>query len=423
MTVVEAEWVCPITSPPIRNGAIAIENGRIAGLGDSSKIQGTNRRRHSGCIIIPGFVNAHAHLELTILRGMFENLSFSDWIRRMVRIKYQLMTADDYRLSARLGATEMLRAGITTVAEVMDIGTGWDAMKEFGLRGIAFQEVFGPAESAAGKAMEGLIRKLGRYRTDESRTMRAGVSPHAPYTVSRPLFERVRDFARRESLHMTTHGAESHDETLFVRDGGGPFAEAHAARGIEVTPRGCSPLAYLENLGLLGPDMLIAHAVEADDRDLELLQKNRTPVVHCPKSNAKLGNGVARVREMQDCGISLSLGTDSIASNESLDMFEEMRAAQSNGLTTSEVFRMSTIEGALALGLEDELGSLEPGKLADFSIVDLGWQKPVVEPLEEIVASATRENIRAVYLAGREVSLENEQLWTLAQPVIKRLKE
>jgi 5-methylthioadenosine/S-adenosylhomocysteine deaminase len=260
----------------------------------------------AGCAIIPGFVNAHAHLELTILRGLLENIPFLQWIQRLTHIKYQILTRDDLKLSAQLGAIEMLRAGVTTVAEVMDVGTGWEAMREFGLQGIAYQEVFGPAESVAAESMKGLVSKVDRYRTGESSTMKIGVSPHAPYTVSRPLYELVRDYARKESLRMTAHVAESRDETGFVRDGAGPFAAAHAKRGIEVTPRRCMPVAYMDSLGLLGPDMLLVHGVEANERDLDRLRDTGTFVVHCPKSNAKLGNGTARIHDMLEQRVRVS---------------------------------------------------------------------------------------------------------------------
>jgi len=219
---------------------------------------------------------------------------------------------------------------------------------------------------------------------------------------------------------MTGHVAESGDETLFVRDGAGPFADAHARRGIAVTPRRCTPLGYLESLELLGPDMLIAHAVEADDKDMDRLQLSRTFVAHCPKSNAKLRHSVARVRTMRDRGISVSLGTDSIASNDSIDMFQEMRAAMSHGLTATEVFQMATLEGARALSLDHQLGSLEVGKLADCVVVELG---PASDPLDRMLSSPSATQIRSVFLAGREVSLDNSELWKRAEPVIKRLRE
>ena len=415
MTVYEADWICPIASPPIRNGAISVENGRIVNVATSAEIPGTHRVRYSGCAIIPGFVNAHTHLELAVFRGRLENLPFMDWIQTLVRIKYQELTRDDLKASARLGAVDMLRAGVTTVAEVMDAGTGWEAMREFGLQGIAYQEVFGPAESAVAESMKGLEGKIDRYRIEETETMRIGVSPHAPYTISRPLYQAVRDYARKERLRMTAHVAESHDETLFVRDGAGPFAAAHAKRGIEVTARGCTPVAYLDSLGVLGSDLLLVHGVEADDRDIDRLRDTGTFVVHCPKSNAKLGNATARILEMRDCGVHVSLGTDSMASNDVIDMFEEMRAAifqqrtrtGRDGLTAFDVFRMATIKGAQAMGLDEHLGSLESGKRADFVVVDLGrfTTQTVNDPIETMVESASRGDVKTVFLAGREASL------------------
>src|SRR4029079_13013347 len=135
---------------------------------------------------------------------------------------------------------------------------------EFGLQGTAYQEVFGPAEEAAPGAQSALQEKLDQHRKRETSTQRVGVSPHAPYTVSKPLYEGVRDYARRESLPMTAHIAESGDETLFVRDGTGPFAASHGKRNIAVVARHVRPVAYLDTLGLLGPDMLAVHAIETD---------------------------------------------------------------------------------------------------------------------------------------------------------------
>jgi cytosine/adenosine deaminase-related metal-dependent hydrolase len=433
MTVYEADWICPATSNPIYNGAITVEGGRITQVGTSNKTAGTTRVKYPGCAIIPGFVNAHAHLELTILRGLLENIPFLQWIQQLTQIKYHVLTRDDLKLSAQLGAIEMLQAGVTTIAEVMDVGTGWEAMLEFGLQGIGYQEVFGPAESVVAESIKGLIDKVDRYRSDTSATMKIGVSPHAPYTVSRPLYEAVRDYARREHLRMTAHVGESRDETGFVRDGAGPFADAHAKRGIDVTPRRCMPVAYIDSLGLLGPDMLLAHCVEVNERDLERLSDTRTFVVHCPKSNAKLGNGTARVRDMREQDVRVSLGTDSVASNNVIDMFEEMRAAifqqrtltgRIDSITAAEVFRMATINGAQCLGLDDELGSLEPGKRADFAVVDLRRPatQPVYDPVESMVYSASRGDIESVFNGGREVSLDDSEVLKEIRRVQEKLE-
>src|SRR5205823_1798661 len=273
MTLYEADWICPISSPPVRNGSIGVENGTVAAVYDrrqssdleiaggprsaSAIARGINDRpplqfvRFPGCAIIPGFVNAHAHLELTILRGFLDDLPFSEWIPKLTRAKYEQLSRDEMLLSARLGCMEMIRAGVTCLAEVMDLGTAWPAMREFGLRGIAYQEVFGPAESQVEQAVGDLIQKVDDFRDDETETFRIGVSPHAPYTVSAKLYEAVNWYAQQDNLRMTTHIAESEDEGMFVRWGAGVFAERWTERGIPLNPPGCSPVAYLNSLELL----------------------------------------------------------------------------------------------------------------------------------------------------------------------------
>src|SRR5437870_1419899 len=216
MTIYEADWLCPISSSPTRNGKFAVDNGKIVPLPlgeggrareararaerkrDSAQPQetvealikgapgeGHNLVTFPGCAIIPGFVNAHSHLELTILRGFLEDLSFTDWIPRLTRTKYQHLTRDELLASASLGCVEMIRAGVTCLGEVMDLGTAWQAMRQFGLQGIAYQEVFGPAESQADEAIADLQQKIDAYRPAQPDTLRVGVPPHAPYTASR----------------------------------------------------------------------------------------------------------------------------------------------------------------------------------------------------------------------------------------------
>jgi len=409
MIAYQADWILCGTQPPIPNGFLLVDRDRIATVGRSEVPQGVERLAYPGCAIAPGFVNAHAHLELTLFHDLFHGLAFPDWIRLLTRLKYEKCSREAFRASARLGVAEMLRGGVTTVGEVMDIPTGWEAMLEFGLQGVAYQEVFGPAEDAAPQALRGLREKVENYRKHETSTQRVGLSPHAPFSVSPALYERVRDFARRDGLRMTAHIAESADETLFVRDGDGPFADAHRKRGIKVVPRACSPVAYLDRMGLLGPDMLLVHAVETDDEDHALIQARGAFVVYCPKSNAYLGHRIAPVAAMRSRGIPVALGTDSLASNDGFDMFAEMRmVVEQQQLRCEDALSMATIEGARALGLEMELGSLEAGKRADFSVITL--QDSRRDPLEEMVLRSTLADIRKTFLGGREVNVEMEEL-------------
>jgi 5-methylthioadenosine/S-adenosylhomocysteine deaminase len=259
------------------------------------------------------------------------------------------------------------------------------------------------------EAMRELKKKVSAYRPQETRTRRIGVSPHAPYTVSKGLYAAVRELAQSEQLRMTAHIAESADETLFVREGSGPFAAAHRARKIAVTPRGCLPVAYLDSLKLLGPEMLLVHAIETDDDDRQRIRDSGAFVVHCPRSNAKLGHNVAAIRSLLGLGTTVALGTDSAASNDSIDMFEEMRlAAKQQSLSPAEVFRMATIDGARALGLNYFVGSLEPGKRADFSVVEL--PSGVQDPVTSLVNKSGHSHVRAVFLEGTAVQLARPDL-------------
>lgn len=440
MTIFEAGWICPASSPPICNGWISVNNGKISGLGPlplgassrEAASEGSHRIRFPGCAIIPGFVNAHTHIELTVLRGFLEDLPFTTWIPRLTRTKYQELTRDEMLLSARLGAIEMLAAGVTCIGEVMDLGTGWEAMREFALQGIAYQEIFGPADAQMAEELAGLQRKIETYRHDDTETRRVGVSPHAPYTVSSKLYQAVNDYAQREGLRLATHVGESAEEGLLIRHGAGAFAERLRERGIPVTPQGCSPIAYLHRLGLLHPATLLIHAVDVEDSDFELLGQARPAIAHCAKSNAKLAHGIARIAEMKEAGLPIALGTDSVASNNVVDMFEEMRLAifQQRGrtqrldaLNAETVFRMATLGGAECLGLAGHLGSLEPGKRADLAVVDLNDPavQPVYDPIAAMVYSASRHNVRATYLGGCEVKIDATDILRECNSIARRL--
>lgn len=416
MTVYQADWLCPASSDPLAGGAIAVENGRIVDVGLLPPAADTVR--FPGCAIIPGFVNAHAHLELTILRGFLEDVDFFKWIRAVTVLKQQKLTVDDMRTSARLGVIEALAAGVTCVGEVMDAGVSWPAMIEYGLQGVAYQEVFGPSDAQADDAFKGLVAKVDSMRSLETPAQRLGVSPHAPFTVSPRLFRMVKDYARKQNLAVTVHVAESAEEDRFVRRGEGPFADRHRQRGFAVTAEDCSPIAYLDRCGVLDRDTLLIHAIRLDDGDFAILRRTGASVVHCPKSNAKLGHGIARLLELRDGGVRLSLGTDSVASNNVVDMFEEMRAAvfmqrarlgSFAALGATAAFRMATLGGAECLGLEAHLGSLEKDKRADFVVVDLSEpaMQPVFDPVQSMVYSACRRNVRATYLAGEAVKLDS----------------
>jgi cytosine/adenosine deaminase-related metal-dependent hydrolase len=373
-----ARWVLPISAPPIRDGTVVEEGGRIVYVGSRDDAPGGTDRDLGDCALLPGLINTHTHLELTVFRGLLEDLSFRDWIVRLQGAKVAVMTPERFLDSARWGIAEGVRAGITSFADTCDSGVVLEAMRERGVRGIMYQEVFSPSADPAivREAAARLAEKLARHDALETELQQVGVSPHAPYTVSDPLFALVARSGRRIAVHI----AESDAEHRFVCDGEGPFADALRARGFSVSPRASSPIALLAKLGVLDARPLLIHCVRVSDADIAAIAASGSTVAHCPISNAKLGHGIAPVLEMLDAGIPVGLGSDSMAANNRMHLLEESRAAvlaqrirgeRFDALAASRALELATLGGARALGLADRVGSLEVGKEADLAAFDL----------------------------------------------------
>jgi len=365
---IRAGSVHPVTAPPIEDGAVLIDDrGTIAAVGPHPLVPappGARELAFPHASLVPGLVNTHTHLELTHLADKNAEREFARWIRALRTLK-DATTPEDFSRAAERGVRDAWAAGVTCVADTGSTGAPLEALARLGGRGIYYQEVFGPDPAKCAASMEELRRAIDRLSPLATSPLSLGVSPHAPYTVSEPLYRAVADLARREGWPVAVHLAESHAESDLVREGRGPFADALRARGIAVTPRGCSPVAFLVQRGVVQRGTLCIHCVQVDQDDVELLSRAGASIALCPRSNRAHGHGTAPLSAFRRAGLRVGLGTDSVVSVGDSSLWAEAAAA---GLDGEDGLRMLTIEGARALGLEREIGSLEVGKQADLAV-------------------------------------------------------
>lgn len=411
-----ASWVLPVSTPPIRDGALLVNDaGRIAAVGplESMPPDSEARRIELGdAILLPGLINVHAHPELSAFRGLLDDLPFHEWIPALMRCKRGAqLSFDDYLDAARWTCVESLRHGITTIGATEDSGAAVIALREARMRGLVYLEVFGPAPDQVESSMALLREKIQRFAPETSEHVRIGVSPHAPYTVSDELYRAVAELAVRSHLPVATHTAEAEVEELLVRDGVGPFAAGLRTRGIETAPRAASTVALLERTGILACQPLLIHALRFDDEDLARAADAGATIAHCPIANARLGHGIARTVEMRAAGLRVAIGTDSVASNNRLDLLEEARIAQllqrarlqsASALSSTELLEMITIDAARLLGIADRVGSLEAGKDADFCVVSLvqPHNVPAPDPVGALFHSARGSDVIMTAVRG-----------------------
>ena len=393
--------------PPIRDGSVLIgSDGRIEAVGRQGLVPEPADVEYSlwpGAVILPGLVNTHTHLELTGFAGQAEEADFPAWIRRIRALKAE-RTPADFLAAARAGLADCFAAGVTTVADTGDSGAVIEALAEVGGSGIAYHEVFGPHPDQLQESMAGLrqrVEELGRFASGR---VRLGVSPHAPYTVSGPLYAAVAEFAEREGLPLAVHLAESEAESALMGAASGPFAEAWTLRGIPLPALpGRSPVAWLDAHGVLGESTLAIHTVRADADDVSRLVATRTSVAHCPLSNRRHGHGAAPLGAFLEAGLRVGVGTDSVASVGRLDLLAEARAARTlAGLSAEEALKLVTSGAARALGLEGEVGALRPGLWGDVAVVWIDRTDDAGQALEAALAS-TPADLEETTIGGRVV--------------------
>lgn len=438
-TILTARWVLPITAPPIAHGAVAMHSDRLIAVGARADLcrqfPAAVLKDLGEAVLLPGLINVHSHLELSVLRGRLESGEFQPWIAELVRLKQERLNSDDLLVSARLGCLEAIKAGVSTVADTAEADAVLPALIESGQRGVVFQECFGPSATQAEASLDILRAKLDAHAarlaqagTAASARLRLSISPHAPYSVSARLYALATQFALNHRFDMALHAAESVDEAALLNSGSGAFGDGLRHRAIEFAAPACSTIKYFAQLGVLAAAPLLIHCVTADEEDIALLAAHGARVAHCPKSNAKLGHGVAPFIAMQRAGLPVGLGTDSAGSNNSGDLLEEarfcallQRAVNKDArlCTPDEMLRLMTIDGARALGWESEIGSLEAGKQADLIAIKLdgAHNTPHYDPAAAILFSCSARDVSLTVVAGRTL-YDGQRVLTLDEQAL-----
>ena len=411
---IDAGWIIPVEPAGALTGhALIVDHGQIVALlpadaaDDAFAARVTHDLPHHA--LIPGLVNAHTHAAMTLMRGVADDLPLKSWLEEHIWPLEARFVAPEFVYDGTLlGAAEMLRGGVTCCNDMYFYpDAAARAYETAGMRAMLGMPVLDFPTPYAADADTCLQRGLAaRDAFKHAPLLSFSLAPHAPYTVCDASWEKIVMYARQLDLPIQTHLAETRHEV----------DESRAATGL-------TPLARLDRLGATGPAFIAIHAVHLDGDDVALLAAQQCHVVHCPASNMKLGAGIAPVTEMLRRGINVALGTDGAASNNRLDILGEMRLAsllakvasgEPSSVPAAMALRMATLNGATALGLDAQTGSLEPGKQADIVAVDLSGigTQPMYDAVSHLAYAAGRESVTDVWVGGEHV-VADRQLTTI----------
>jgi len=458
-----ARYVIPVTSNHIENGAVLVRDGRIDEVGYATRLRtlypGEEVKDFGLAALMPGFVDAHTHLEYSAMRGLINDSPYAAWKLHLAD-KEKRFTQQDWQDSALLGVLEAVRSGITTIADITRTGASLKAGRQVGLRGIVYREVGTMDRHEVSRVLEEAEADIKRGAGGSGvngngsagaagHNFRIGIAPAALYNCHPKVFEGVAQIASG-GMPVALHLAGSREEYEFIRYGSSPFSvhstEQERGYGIDMPPwlaTGVSPVRYILNWGVLhAPNVLAIHCVHVDDEDIVKLVENDVAVAVCARCNAQLAMGVAPLIKFVNAGLRVGLGTDSPAATDATDPIAEMRLELllQRALGSRKVFpsagqmiRLATMGGAEALHMEDSIGSLEAGKLADIIAIDLSNsnQAPTHDPNSAIVHTATQDNVLMTMIAGQIVyqdsqhrhGIDTERIFARAEELRLKLRD
>jgi 5-methylthioadenosine/S-adenosylhomocysteine deaminase len=403
----------------IEDGSVAVKDGRIVAIGPRAEIDAKYTARETvdaqGKVVIPGLINGHTHVPMTLFRGLADDLDLQEWLTKYIfPAEAKNVTEEFVRVGARLGLAEMIRGGTTTYCDMYYFEDAIaDETEKAGVRGVLGETVidFPVADNKTwAEAMAYTERFLKKWKGNA--LVVPAIAPHAPYTVSEEHLKAVRALSDRTGAPVVIHVAETRKEVDDI-----------------LKSKGATPVDYLASIGFLNERVIAAHMVHPSPGEITSLKRLGVGVVHNPQSNMKLASGVAPVPQMLAADLDLGLGTDGAASNNDLNMWEEIDTTAKlhkvftmdpKVVTAEQAFEMATIRGARALHLEREIGSIEKGKRADLVVVDLDDlnQTPLYNVYSHLVYATKADDVRTVIVEGR-VLMRDRRLLTLDEQDIK----
>ena len=410
--IISASWIFTSNSEGqlLSDYSIVIENDKIIDLVSQDKVfdeyEANDIYQLTDHILIPGLINTHTHAAMSLFKGFADDLPLQDWLNDYIwPAEKEFINSSFVKDGSILALSEMIKSGVTTFNDMYFFPDATaEAVKELGVRSNIGLVVLDFPTNYATDPEDYLLKGFefrDKWRNEELIT--TSIAPHAPYSVSDEAFALINTYSEELSMNIHTH---LHETQWEIED--------------SIEKYGITPVQRLNNLGIIGPSLMAVHCVHLNDQDMATLAKNKVSIVHNPSSNMKLGSGIADIAKMLKQNLNISLGTDSSASNNRLDMMEEMRLAallikgstkSPESFSANEAIKMATINGAKALGLESIIGSIEKNKKADLVAIDLNSieNQPIYNPLTTLVYSSSRSDVSYVWIDG-EIKLKDKKL-------------
>ncbi len=421
--IISPRWLCPIApqNSVLENHSVIVKDERIIDIlpteQASKQYQASESLNMPDHVLMPGLVNAHAHTPMSLFRGLADDLDLMDWLQNYIwPAESTIINEESVHDGSELALAEMIRGGTTCFNDhYMMPHISANVAKKCGMRGVIGLQMMDVPTLWAENGEQALQKGLDIFRNTPSHPLISWCwAPHAPYTTTDETFSKLKSIAAETDLPIHIH-----------------LNETQAEIQQDLEKYGKRPIARLNDLGLVNDKLIAVHMVHLNDEEIGLIKDKGTHVVHCPESNMKLASGLAPISKLLEQGINVALGTDGAASNNDLDMFGELQTAafvakvqsgNPKSLPAPEALKMATLNGAKALGLDKEIGSLEKGKAADMIAIDLSsyLTQPVYHPMSHLAYAVNRLQVSDVWVAGKRLLKQGELTTLNAKEIVKK---